>query len=277
MMLKLMYITNRPEIARIAEDAGVDRIFVDMEYIGKDKRQGGMDTVQSHHTIEDIRNIRKAIASAELLVRCNPIHEAAKEYCSSKEEIDAIVEAGADIIMLPYFKSAEEVKKFYEYVGGRVHTCLLLETPEAADIVDEILELPEVEEIHIGLNDLSLAYGMRFMFEPISSGIVEKLCLKFQKKGIRYGFGGVAALGQGALPAEKIIVEHYRLDSSIVILSRSFCHPDQCTDLNTTKKYFDNEVQKIRDFEEIVTNMTKEEMSQNKEKVDEIIDQVSHR
>ena len=37
-MLKLMYITNRPAVARIAENAGVDRIFVDMEYIGKDKR-----------------------------------------------------------------------------------------------------------------------------------------------------------------------------------------------------------------------------------------------
>ena len=276
-MLKLMYITNKPEIAKIAENAGVDRIFIDMEYIGKDKRQGGMDTVQSHHTIEDIKNIRTIIDKAELLVRCNPIHEATEEYCSSKEEIDAIVEAGADVIMLPYFKKIDEVKKFFEYVNGRVHTCLLLETPEAADMVDEILELPEIEEIHIGLNDLSLAYGMKFMFEPISSGIVATLCSKFQEKGIRYGFGGVAALGQGALPAEKIIVEHYRVGSSIVILSRSFCHPDKCEDLQATKEYFDSEVQKIRDFEKTVANMTKEEMLQNKENVDEIIKQISHK
>ena len=33
-MLKLMYITNRPEIAEIVENAGVERIFIDMEYIG---------------------------------------------------------------------------------------------------------------------------------------------------------------------------------------------------------------------------------------------------
>ena len=45
MSLKLMYITNRPEIAQIAESAGVDRIFVDMEYIGKAKRQYGTDSV----------------------------------------------------------------------------------------------------------------------------------------------------------------------------------------------------------------------------------------
>ena len=60
-MLKLMYITNDPEIASIAENAGVDRIFVDMEYIGKSDRQGGMDTVQSFHTVEDVKRIRKAI------------------------------------------------------------------------------------------------------------------------------------------------------------------------------------------------------------------------
>ena len=35
MPLKLMYITNRPDVALIAEKNGVDRIFVDMEYIGK--------------------------------------------------------------------------------------------------------------------------------------------------------------------------------------------------------------------------------------------------
>ena len=35
MPLKLMYITNDPSVAKIAESAGVDRIFVDMEYIMK--------------------------------------------------------------------------------------------------------------------------------------------------------------------------------------------------------------------------------------------------
>ena len=37
-MLKLMYITNRPEIAKIVEDAGVERVFIDMEFIGKSVR-----------------------------------------------------------------------------------------------------------------------------------------------------------------------------------------------------------------------------------------------
>lgn len=65
MAIDLMYITNRPEIARIAEKADVDRIFIDMEYIGKGLRQGGMDTVQNHHTIDDIRTIRKCVTKSK--------------------------------------------------------------------------------------------------------------------------------------------------------------------------------------------------------------------
>ena len=63
MPLKLMYITNKTDIALIAEHAGVDRIFVDMEYIGKAKRQGGMDSVQNHHTVDDVKAIRGVLTS----------------------------------------------------------------------------------------------------------------------------------------------------------------------------------------------------------------------
>ena len=91
MALKLMYITNNPAVAKIAESAGVDRIFIDMEYIGKSKRQGGLDTVQNHHTVEDVKNIRAVLTKAQLLVRVNPIHKATDEYCSSEEEINAVI------------------------------------------------------------------------------------------------------------------------------------------------------------------------------------------
>ena len=149
MPLKLMYITNRPEIAQIAESAGVDRIFVDMEYIGKDLLQGGMDTVQSHHTMEDIKAVRGAIEQAELLVRINPIHEATADYGSSEEEINATIATGADIIMLPYFKTAAEVKKFVDLVAGRAKTMLLFETPESVDAIDEILDISGIDEVFI--------------------------------------------------------------------------------------------------------------------------------
>ena len=249
-MLKLMYITNRPEIAQIAETAGVDRIFVDMEYIGKTERQGGMDTVQSHHTVEDVARIRGAIDKAELMVRCNPIHRATSEYSSSAEEIDGIVKNGADIIMLPYFKSATEVKTFIDLVGGRARALPLVETPEAVESIDEILDLPGVDEIYIGLNDLSLGYHKKFMFELLADGTVEKLCFKFRQKGIPYGFGGIASVGKGLLPAEKIIREHYRLGSTSAILSRSFCDVNKINHMGIISETFIDGVGQIREVEE---------------------------
>ena len=249
MALKLMYITNNPAVARIAEEAGVDRIFVDMEYIGKADRQGGMDTVQSHHTTEDVRNIRKTVRKADIIVRINPIHEASGEYGSSREEIDEVIRAGADLIMLPYFKTMEEIKRFLSYIDHRVKSVLLLETPEAAELVDVILESGGIDEIYIGLNDLSLGYGKQFMFELLADGTVEKLCVKFKLNGIPYGFGGIASIGKGDLPAEYVIREHYRLGSTCVILSRSFCNTEKITDLEEIRRIFQNGVQAIREQE----------------------------
>lgn len=251
MALKLMYITNRPDIAQIAESAGVDRIFVDMEFIGKDERQGGMDTVQSHHTLDDIKKIADAIETAELLVRINPIHEGSDMYISSKEEIDRAITNGAQILMLPYFKTVDEVKTFVELVDGRAKTMPLVETREAVDCIDEILQL-NIDEIFIGLNDLSLEYGMKFMFELLADGTVEELCYKFKKSGIPYGFGGIASLGKGMLPAEKVITEHYRLGSTCAILSRSFCNVSKIEHMGVISSTFINGMREIREYEKKV-------------------------
>ena len=121
-------------------------------------------------------------------------------------------------------------------------------------VSDDILDIDGIDEIHIGLNDLHLGYKMKFMFELLADGTVEYLCNKFKHKNITYGFGGIAALGQGTLPAENIIKEHYRLGSSMVILSRSFCNTSQITDLNEIDVIFEEGVGAIRDFEKEVND-----------------------
>lgn len=274
MALKLMYITNRQDVAKIAEAVGVDRIFVDMEYINKDLRQGGMDTVQSHHTLLDVKNIKQVLTKSELLVRCNPIHDATEDYTSSKEEIDGIVKNGADVIMLPYFKTVDEVRKFVALVNGRARTMLLVETPEAVAIMDEILNLSGIDEVFIGLNDLSLGYGKKFMFELLADGTVEELCNKFKQKGLPFGFGGIAALGKGTLPSENIIKEHYRLGSTCVILSRTFCDVSESCDIDAVKETFFTNVKKIRDFEAECAKLEPEFFKKNEEKVVNIVHHV---
>ena len=249
MALTLMYITNRPEIAKVAETAGVDRIFVDLEHIGKSERQRGMDTVQSLHSLDDVKRISETISTAELLVRINPIHDAFDAVLSTEEEIDIAIANGADILMLPYYKTVEEVRRFLSAVHGRVKTMLLLETPEAVRILDETLCIEGVDYIHIGLNDLSLGYGKKFMFELLTDGTVETLCTKLRCAGVQYGFGGIAALGKGMIPAEMIIREHYRLGSRCAILSRSFCNAEKISSVELMAEIFKKGIRDIREFE----------------------------
>lgn len=244
--LTLMYITNDVKVSHIAEAAGVDRIFIDLETLGKEERQHNMDTVKSSHKIEDIGKIKAELKKAQVLVRVNKIHS------GSDEEIERVIDQGADIIMLPYFKNLWEAEKFLDLVAGRTKTSLLLETPEAVSILDELLRLNGIDEVHIGLNDLHLGYHRKFMFELLADGTVEEICSKLKRRHIKYGFGGIAALGKGQLPAEMIIREHYRLGSSMAILSRSFCNTSIVTDLREIKKEFEEGISSIRRFEQDV-------------------------
>ena len=273
-MLNLMYITKNPEVARIAEDAGVDWIFVDLEFIGKDTRQGGLDTVQNHHTVVDIRNIKMAVKKAKVLVRVNPIHGNLSYYPSSKEEIDAAIEAGADILMLPFFKTVEEVKQFIGYVNGRAKTILLVETVEAANLMDEILDVPGIDMIHLGLNDMHLQLGMKFMFELLADGTVEKLGNKIKAKGVPFGFGGIATLDGGDLPGSMVLKEHYRLGSSMVIVSRSFCNTEVVTDLNEVRTLFNDGICAIRELEEKLQTATHEYFDSNRIAVIEAVNRI---
>lgn len=275
MALTLMYITNNPVVAQIAQTAGVDRIWVDMEYIGKEKRQSGMDTVKSRHTIEDVRNIRSVVTASELMVRINPIHEASCDCCGTEEEIEQTIKAGADVIMLPMFKTRQEVARFLKAVNGRAKTVLLFETAEAVENVDEILSVPGIDEVHVGLNDLHLAYNMKFMFELLCEGTVEKLCEVFRTRNLKYGFGGVARVGLGMLPAEYIITEHYRLGSTAAILSRGFCDANRVEDPNDVRDIFIEGVRNIRQKEKEVSALDEAQYAQNlaiiQQKVKEIV------
>ena len=265
--MKLMYITNKPAVARIAEDAGVDWIFLDMEVIGKAFRQSGLNTVQNNHTVDDIKRIRKTISQSKLLVRINPIHDALENYPSSKDEIDASIEAGADILMLPYFKTVEEVKTFIHLVNGRAKTLLLLETVEAANLIDDILEVPGIDMIHLGLNDMHLELGMNFMFELLADGTVERLGNKIKAKGIPFGFGGIATLDGGALQGSMVLKEHVRLGSSMVIVSRSFCNTEIVTDLNEVKRIFDTGISGLRALEKEASQADTAYLEENRKAV----------
>lgn len=259
MSLSLMYITNQPSIARLAEQSGVDWIFVDLEQNGKVERQGHLDTVISRHTMRDVSRIRAVLKHSKLLVRVNPI------FPGSRFEINEAIHRGADMIMLPYYKTAEEVRTLIELVGGRAQVCLLCETKEAVECMPEVLQIPGIACIHLGLNDLHLSYGQSFLFEPLANGLVERVVSKIQATGLPYGFGGIARIGKGILVAEQILGEHVRLKSSLVILSRSFCDIGGHESVTAQQaQLFQQEVWKIRAYEQQLQHASAEWLEKNR-------------
>ncbi len=268
MSLVLMYITNRPEVALVAEKYGVDRVWIDLETRGKEERQKNLNTVKSKHSVEDISRIKPLLKKSELLVRVNSWYE------GSKAEIDAVVTAGADIIMLPYWKTPEEVQYFINAVDGRCKTTLLLETKEAVDCIDAVLDNGGFDEVHIGLNDLHLSYGLTFMFELLTNGIVENLCAKLRTAGLEYGFGGIAKLGDGLLPAEKVIMEHYRLGSTRAILSRTFCDNVIIDSVDEIDRVFCENMKSLREYELSLSHMTNDDFLHNKKDVEKAVKEI---
>jgi 2-keto-3-deoxy-L-rhamnonate aldolase RhmA len=220
-MIKFMLITNDPVLAHHAEGCGVQRIFVDLEQNGKQERQGHLDTLISSHCMSDVAKVKASISQAELLVRLNPL------YHGTEQEIEEALAGGADLLMLPMFHSAEEVREFAQLVDGRAGVIPLLETYEAAQSIEEIVKFVGVTEVYIGLNDLHLDMKLKFMFEPLANGLVDKIVETIKQAGLPFGFGGIARVDEGVIPGELVLGEHLRLGSNSVILSRSFQRIDE--------------------------------------------------
>lgn len=214
----LSFITNNLIEANHVQTAGIDRIMIDLETKGKNIRQSGKNLFLSDHTINDVLLMKKHFKKMPLFVRVNPINN------DSEKEITTVIQMGADIIMLPFFHSIDEIKTFIKLTKGAVTNSLLVEIKEAANLLPKIVDLKEVQEIHIGFNDLSISFGYSTIFEPILNGSLEEYSEIINKQKIPWGFGGMAKLFDQTLPIDPklILFEQLRLKTSIGWLGRSF-------------------------------------------------------
>lgn len=194
------------------------RLFVDLERLGKLQRQAGRNTFVSTHQMEDVGRIKACISRTRLLVRLNPLN------VGSRAEVDGAIRLGADMLMLPMFTQAAELASFCEMVAGRVPVVALLETQGALETLSDWVGTPGLGEVYVGLNDLHISLGMRFMFEPLAMGLLDDVAELVHRQGLRFGFGGIARVAEGLLPGEDVLAEHLRLGSGAVILSRTFQH-----------------------------------------------------
>ena len=264
---KLMILCDDPTSAMAAQEAGIDRVFYDLEFIGKAERQHGRNTVKSNNSIDDIPAIRKVVTTSELLVRTNPIH------AYSQAEIDKAIAYGADVLMLPMAMDQHDVEQYVKMVGGRAKVCIMIETAAAMARLDKILAVPGVDELFIGLNDLHITMGLTFMFELLSGGLVEYIANKCNTAGMPFGFGGIARIGEGDLPSDNILGEHVRLGSTSVILSRTF-KGVVGVDANARPVDLKEEVGKVRTRLMEIDDWSAEDYISNRQQIDNAVDAV---
>ena len=259
-------ITNNPKIAKYIIKNGVDRLFIDLETLGKNIRQGHLDTWKSNHSFDDIHIMRKEIKEKKILVRLNPWNN------NSINEINIAIEYGADFLMLPMIIDFDEIYKFCKAVNSRVPVIPLIETKESLGFLDAIIGLEGVREIYIGLNDLSISCGYKFIFEPLRNGMLDQAAKLLNKKKIVWGFGGIAKINDGVLPAEFLLGEHVRLNSTNVILSRSFHKGLSSVEELENELHFRNEIKKLKDCYSYWLKVNPKKKQKNHQKVKEIID-----
>ncbi|WP_252179560.1 aldolase/citrate lyase family protein [Endozoicomonas sp. 4G] len=265
-MIEYIFITNNPELAEYGELCGVGRIFVDLEVMGKKERQGHLDTLISEHSLEDVSKIKAKLQSIPLMVRVNPLHN------GTKHEVEQAISEGADMLMLPMFRSAKQVQQFSKYVDGRVGIVLLVETQAAAESLEEIVNVDGVSEIHIGLNDLHLDMRLNFMFEPLANGLVDKMVKIIKEAGLKFGIGGIARMSEGIVPGESVLAEHVRLGSSAVILSRTFHRQSETVEELEKVVNLRGEIEKLKNEEIRLSMRTQEQEEIDRMKFKELVD-----
>jgi len=262
-MIKFIMITNSPGLAHMAELNGVGRIFVDLEQLGKKARQGHLSTHISNHSTDDVALVKYALEKAELLVRLNPLNE------NTHLMVELAINNGADILMLPMFRASDEVEEFARMVDRRVKIIPLVETNGAVESIKNVVNIQGVSEIYIGLNDLHLDMQMKFIFEPLANGLIDKIAAVIKSAGLPFGFGGIARAGEGIIPGELVLGEHIRLGSSSVILSRTFCRgidlkissgPDNILATEIQKLEYSAKKSKLRSEEQVESDRRRLQM-----------------
>lgn len=214
----LTLFTNSLARAAEADAAGIERIGVDLESIGKAERQGHLNTWISDHVEGDLVALRPSVRQSRLFARCNPPHP------GFEDEIERLLALGANVLMLPYFHRADEARRFVAAVAGRATTVLLIETAPAAALTVELCRIPGVDEIHFGLNDLRLSLGWPSHFHVLVSPELERWCAEVHAACLPCAVGGVGRAGDNDLPipADLVYAQLARLRATGSLVSRAF-------------------------------------------------------
>ena len=162
--------------------------------------------------------MRASLTHARGFARLNPVH------AGSRAEIDAALGAGADVLMVPMVRSVDQAAAFAGLVNGRAVTVVLVEHRDAVEQLDAIVSIAGVDEIHIGVNDLSLSLGLTRRWAVFAGSLMRDVADCVRRAQRPFGFGGIGLPDDTDLPvpSDLVYAEHARLGATRALLSRSF-------------------------------------------------------
>ena len=192
--------------------AGAAGIVVDWERRGKARRQLGEGTQINQDTPEDLSRMRAA-TPGRLLCRING------HGPWTADEVDEAVRRGADEILLPMVRTAEQVDRTLGLVADRCGLGILVETQDAVDRAAEFAGRP-LSRIYVGLNDLRIDRGSDLLFRPLVDGTVDAVRGQVAQP---FGVGGLTLPGRGfPVSSDLLAAELVRTGADFTFLRRSF-------------------------------------------------------
>jgi len=209
---ELFLFAREPTVVREATAAGVDGVVIDWERFEKHERQSDADTQISGDTADDLARVRAA-TKARVICRINPFG------AHTGNEMEQALDAGADEVLLPMIRSADEVDATLELARSRCGVGILVETEEAVQGAAGLGTLP-IARAYVGLNDLAIARNSASIFDAVADGTVERIRDAFQ---VPFGFAGLTRPERGVpVPCRLLIAEMVRLGCSFSFLRRSY-------------------------------------------------------
>jgi len=211
--LKLFLFTTDVAQAVQAEAAGIDSIIVDWECEGKADRQCGYDLETNRDTPEDVSRLAQALR-IPVTVRVN------RPGPQLADEVECAIDHGGRILMLPLAEHPDQVSHFLDLVQGRAETIMQIETQSLVEHLTKLKALAW-DYAYIGLNDLMVSRGGRWIWHAVLDGTVEHICRTLAGRPV--GFGGVTIVG-GGRPIRFTLLFHEmaRLGCGLSMMRRTF-------------------------------------------------------
>ncbi len=207
--MKMFLFTADVEQALLATRSGVDGVMLDWEKkpAGYDKTRGELDSV------EDLRRLSERLELC-VAVRING------DQRDLSAEVQLALENGAQYIMLPMARNADDVSRFFDCIGGRAKTIVQIETTELLEELSDLRAL-EWDYAFIGLLDLAHAMGTEWIWQLFEDGTVEAICKSLE--GRKVGVGGITiASGGEPVPFALLLGEMVRLNCALAFMRRCF-------------------------------------------------------